>query len=148
MALRIRPAQLDDAPTLAALAGQLGYPTTPEEMTARLQALAGDDHHVVFVTVEADGQVVGWVHVYLCPLLIAGPEAEIGGLVVDQAHRSRGIGARLVREAGEWARVRDCAGLTVRANVVRERAHAFYRRLGFREVKVQRVFYRSLQEER
>ncbi|RME31505.1 MAG: GNAT family N-acetyltransferase, partial [Thermoflexia bacterium] len=114
MALRIRPAQLDDAPTLAALAGQLGYPTTPEEMTARLQALAGDDHHVVFVTVEADGQVVGWVHVYLCPLLIAGPEAEIGGLVVDQAHRSRGIGARLVREAGEWARVRDCAGLTVR----------------------------------
>jgi len=31
---------------------------------------------------------------------------------------------------------------------VRERAHAFYRRLGFREVKVQRVFYKSLQEER
>jgi len=65
MALRIRPAQPEDAPALAALAGQLGYPTTPEKMMARLQALAEDDHQAVFVAVEADGQVVGWVHVYL-----------------------------------------------------------------------------------
>nr|BAL56602.1 GCN5-related N-acetyltransferase [uncultured prokaryote] len=148
MAFRIRPAQPEDAPALAALAGQLGYPTAPEEMVARLQALAEDDRHAVFVAEEADGQVVGWIHVHFCLQVIADREAEIGGLVVDQAHRSRGIGARLVREAEEWARARGCAGLTVRANVVRERAHAFYRRLGFREVKVQRVFYRSLQEER
>ncbi len=145
MALRIRPAQPNDAPTLAALAGQLGYPTTPEEMTARLRALAGDDRHAVFVAVEADGQVVGWIHVYLCPLLIAGPEAEIGGLVVDQAHRSQGIGTRLVREAEGWAQAHACTALVVRANVVRERAHAFYRRLGFREIKIQRVFHKSLE---
>jgi len=117
-------------------------------MTARLQALAEDDRHAVFVAVEADGQVVGWIHVYLCLQVIADREAEIGGLVVDEMHRSRGVGARLVREAEDWARARSCGGMTVRTNVVRGRAHAFYRRLGFREVKVQRVFYKSLQEER
>jgi GNAT superfamily N-acetyltransferase len=148
MALQIRPAQPEDVPALAALAGQLGYPTTPEGMAARLQALAEDDRHAVFVAVEADGQVVGWIHVYLCLQVIADREAEIGGLVVDEMHRSRGVGARLVREAEDWARARGCGGMTVRTNVVRERAHAFYRRLGFREVKVQRVFYKSLQEER
>ncbi|MCS7283423.1 MAG: GNAT family N-acetyltransferase [Anaerolineae bacterium] len=148
MALRIRPAQPEDAPALAALAGQLGYPTTPEEMATRLQALAEDDRHAVFVAVEADDGIVGWIHVYLCPLVIADLGAEIGGLVVDEAHRSQGIGAWLVRVAEDWARARGCAGLTVRANVVRQRAHAFYRRLGFQEVKVQRVFYKSLQEER
>lgn len=147
MALRIRPAQPEDAPALAALAGQLGYPTTPEEAAARLQALAEDDHHAVFVAVEAEAKIVGWIHVYLCPLLIADLGAEIGGLVVDEAHRSRGIGAQLVQEAEKWARARGCEGLTVRANVVRQRAHAFYRRMGFREVKVQRVFSKSLQEE-
>jgi len=148
MASRIRPAQPEDAPVLAALAGQLGYPTAPEEMAARLKALAEDDRHAVFVAVEADGQVVGWIHVYLCPKVIADLEAEIGGLVVDETHRSRGVGAHLVRQAEDWARARGCGGLTVRTNVVRERAHAFYRRLGFREVKVQRVFHKSLQEER
>ena len=148
MALQIRPAQPEDAPALAALAGQLGYPTTPEEMAARLQALAEDDRHAVFVAVEADGQVVGWIHVYLCPQVITDREAQIGGLVVDETHRSRGVGTRLVQEAEDWARARGCGGLTVRTNVVREHAHAFYRRLGFREVKVQRVFHKSLQEER
>ncbi|MCX7855321.1 MAG: GNAT family N-acetyltransferase, partial [Anaerolineae bacterium] len=125
-----------------------GYPTPAKEMAARLQALAEDDRHAVFVAVEADDGIVGWIHVYLCPLVIADLGAEIGGLVVDEAHRSQGIGAWLVRVAEDWARARGCAGLTVRANVVRQRAHAFYRRLGFQEVKVQRVFYKSLQEER
>lgn len=147
MALRIRPAQHEDAPVIAALAGQLGYPTPPEKARARLKALAEDDRHAVFVAVEADGGVVGWIHVYLCPLVIADLEAEIGGLVVDQAHRSQGIGARLVHAAEDWARSRGCQGLTVRANVVRQRAHAFYQRLGFREVKLQRVFHKSLREE-
>ena len=148
MVLQIRPAQPEDAPALAALAGQLGYPTTPEGMAARLQALAEDDRHAVFVAVEADGDVVGWIHVYLCPLLLADREAQIGGLVVDEMHRSRGIGTHLVRQAEDWARAHGCEGMTVRTNVVRERAHEFYRRLGFREVKVQRVFHKSLQEER
>ncbi len=146
MVLRIRPVQLEDIPTLAALAGELGYPTTPEEMTARLQALAGDDRYALFVAAGENGRVVGWIHVYSCPQIIAGPGAEIGGLVVDKAYRSQGIGARLVRAAEDWARARGCEGLTVRTNVVRQRALAFYRRLGFREVKVQQVFYKSLQE--
>ncbi len=148
MSLRIRPVQPEDAPALAALAGQLGYPAAPEVVAARLQALTEDDYHAVFVAVGANSEVVGWIHVYLCLQVIADREAEIGGLVVDEAHRSQGIGARLVQAAEDWARAHGCQGLTVRANVVRERAHAFYRRWGFREVKVQRVFHKSLREEK
>lgn len=55
--------------------------------------------NAALVAVEADGGVVGWIHVYLCPSVIADLEAEIGGLVVDEAHRSQGIGAQWVQVA-------------------------------------------------
>jgi GNAT superfamily N-acetyltransferase len=57
-----------------------------------------------------------------------------------QAQRSGGVGAALVAAAEEWARVKSCARLRVRSNVVRERTHRFYERLGYRVVKSLKVF--------
>lgn len=87
---------------------------------------------------------MGWVHVFLSRLLESDPEAEIGGLVVDQHHRGLGIGQRLVEEAERWARRQRCRSVRLRSNVIRTRAHAFYERLGFKVVKSQKVFRKSL----
>ncbi len=140
----LREARLEDAPALAELAGQLGYPSSPEDVSRRLEEILEHGHGAVFVAEGEEGSVVGWIHVYYCPTLIADKEAEIGGLVVDEEHRSEGIGAALVMKAEEWARARGLRTILVRANVIRERAHRFYLRLGFTEVKTQKVFRKVL----
>lgn len=141
--IALRPAQLADASVLAALSGQLGYPSSAEEMQARLQAILGREEHAIFVA-EQGGRVVGWIHVFILRLVEANPEAEIGGLVVDEVCRGQGIGRGLVRLAEDWARARGCATIAVRSNVVRERTHRFYEGLGYARVKAQYTFRKPL----
>ena len=86
----------------------------------------------------------GWIQVSRTRAFEAAASAEIAGLVVDATARGRGIGAALVAAAEEWAAALGCLALRVRCNVVRERAHAFYRRERFREIKTQKVFERKI----
>ena len=143
MSASIRPAAHSDAPRLAALSTELGYPMTDSEAEARFADLSGHADHTLLVADE-DGRAVGWIQVSLTRVFEAPTSAEIAGLVVDAGERGRGIGAALVAAAEEWAAARGCRALRVRCNVVRERAHAFYRREGFREVKRQLVFERPI----
>lgn len=140
---RIRRARPGDAAQLATLCNQLGYPSSPEEVRRRLQRLRGPDH-AVYVAEDKDGTVVGWVHIFLRPLLEEDLAAEIGGLVVDEAHRGRGIGHRLLERAERWARRRGSRAVVVRSNVIRLEAHRFYEQCGYREVKTQRVFRKAI----
>ena len=133
----VRAAEARDVPALAALAGELGYPTSPDEMARRLTAL--DDRDAVFVA-DHDGACIAWIQVSVVEALESGKFAEIRGLVVAEAQRGAGAGAALVAAAEEWAREKGCAHVRVRSNVVRERTHRFYERLGYRVVKSQKVF--------
>lgn len=141
-AVSIRPAQPDDAEQIAVLAGQLGYPATAEQMRCRLAAAARDLQQAVFVA-EDDAALVGWVHVVRRDLLVSDGDAELAGLIVDEGRRGQGLGRRLVAHAEQWARQQGCLALRVRSNVVRDDAHAFYRRLGFVITKRQSVFRRG-----
>ena len=47
------------------------------------------------------------------------------------------------RLAEEWAARHGCPRVRVRSNVIRERTHRFYERLGYRAVKSQKVFDKS-----
>lgn len=142
--MKIRLARLSDAPTIAELAGQLGYPTSTEQALYRLQILLASNEDAIFVAEDDTARVIGWVHVHARPSLIDLPYAEIGGLVVDQSQRSAGVGRALVAEAETWTRGRGCASLWVRSNIIRERAHHFYEELGFRRLKSQHVFVKDL----
>jgi hypothetical protein len=51
----------DDAAALAALAEQLGYPTTPAQVAQRLAELDASAEHAVWVAEGAGGRVAGWV---------------------------------------------------------------------------------------
>ncbi len=138
----IRRATIEDAETLAGLAGELGYPTTPTQMRLRLEVTTRSSHHAVFVA-EQDS-VVGWIQVSVVMSLETGDSAEIRGLVVAEGHRSRGVGRLLVETAEAWARERGFGRIRVRSNVVRERTLQFYRRLGYQPAKRQEVFDKLL----
>jgi len=140
--VNIRTATAKDVAALASLACELGYPTTADEMSVRLAPLLNDADHAILMSVDDD--VLGWIHVCVVPSLETTPFAEIRGLVVTAAHRSRGIGARLVEAAEAWARDRALPRIRVRSNILRERTHAFYERLGYETTKAQKVFDKSL----
>ena len=132
-----------DAPELARLSSQLGYPMTPQEAAARLADLDGRPDHLLLVA-RSGGRAAGWLQVSRTRIFETPDSAEIAGLVVDEEQRGRGIGPRLLREAEEWARRSGCVALRVRSNVLRGRAHAFYVREGYGEIKQQKVFEKVL----
>ena len=155
--MHVRAMRAGDIEPVAALCGQLGYPSTPAEVAARFQALAARPANAVFVAEEdlsgsaatRGGRViVGWVHVQEVLTLESGPWADLGGLVVNQAAHGHGIGRRLVEAAEQWATERGYPEMRVRSNVVRADAHGFYRHLGYEIVKTQLNFRKPLQSAR
>jgi hypothetical protein len=50
----------------------------------------------------------------------------------------------LVERGEAWARQRGLAAIGVRSNIIRERAHIFYERLGYTVTKTQKVFRKTL----
>ena len=140
----IRPATETDAGPMAELTTQLGYPVDAATLGERLADVRTRTDDGVLVAVDADDRPIGWVHVARLALLEASDLACINGLVVDDDHRSRGVGASLVEAAERWARARGAAAIMVRSRSTRERAHRFYERLGYVEVKRSHVFEKPL----
>lgn len=121
-----RRAAASDAAAIAALLGQLGYPTPAEEVPARLVAM-DPSTNAVFLTTNSGDVPVGLVAVHSMSALHARePVAMIMALVVAPEGRGRGIGRELVRAAEEWARSRGCERLMVTSAEHRSDAHAFY----------------------
>ena len=141
---RLRPAAMADAPQLAELCGQLGYPSTAAEVEARLRAIPAGDEHAIFVAENSEGKLVGCIHVFLMHAVEIDTQAEILGLVVDGDCRSMGVGKSLLAGAEEWARERGVRIIGLRSNVIRERAHAFYEREGYTVLKKQKAFRKGL----
>lgn len=141
---RVRRVKAGDAELLAELAGQLGYPTSVKEMKGRLRDVLKDKDAACFVAENGSGRVVGWTHVSVTPLLEVERRAEVNGLIVDETVRSRGAGALLLQAAEKWAQGKKCRGMSVRSNVIRERAHGFYLRNAYEHYKTQKAFRKSL----
>jgi GNAT superfamily N-acetyltransferase len=133
-----------DAQAVAELCGQLGYPATPSEVLGRFQRLARREDARVFVAEDEDGGIAGWTHVYVEYLLESDNGAELGGLVVADGSRGRGVGRALLAAAEEWARERGCRYVRVRSKVERTAAHAFYEHVGYVQFKTQKNFRKPL----
>ena len=142
--VKIRRARQADAARIAELSGQLGYPTNGKAMAERLKQALREKNGACLVAETKENGVVGWVHVSVTPLLEVERRAEVNGLVVDERVRSRGAGWSLLQAAEEWARKKRCKGMSVRSNVLRERAHGFYLRHGYDHYKTQKAFRKEL----
>ena len=129
MPLTIRDARLEDSASIAALLGQLGYPTHAEAVAARVERLVAAADRLVVA--EVDGEVVGLADVHVSPSLEHDrPAAKLAALVVDERHRGAGIGRALVAAMEAEARARGCAVLFLTTAERRADAHAFYERVG------------------
>jgi len=129
----IRDARQEDAPAVARVVDQLGYPTSAEAGAARLRRLAESPADRVFVA-ELDGEIVGAASVHVSLTIeYDEPAAKLSAIVVDEGHRRRRVGEALVAAVEEEAARQGCCLVFMTTAERRADAHAFYRRLGYEE---------------
>jgi len=133
----IRKAVLSDAPDLATLTEQLGYPADIEGTKTILEDLLRKQEYAVFVGI-IDNKTVGWIQLHQVISMETGVYVEIIGLVVDEEYR--GLGRLLLHSASDWSRSVDCYRLRVRCNIIRTESYKFYQNSGFILKKEQKVF--------
>jgi GNAT superfamily N-acetyltransferase len=125
----IRDATAADAADVAALLGELGYPTTAGEAAERLRRPGAR-----VVVAESAGRVVGLAALAVgSQLHHAAPVARITALVVSETARGHGAGRRLMARAEELARDAGCDDIELTSGIrpEREAAHRFYEALGY-----------------
>lgn len=142
--MRIRIASIEDAPGIASLSSQLGYPAEPDEVAGFQTSILQHNDHCIFVSQDEDGTINGWLHIFLSWRLFLPPFVELGGIVVDEACRESGIGHALLARAEEWTIQSGCTIVRIRSDIRRVSAHKFYERMGYTVSKSQQVFEKSL----
>jgi GNAT superfamily N-acetyltransferase len=140
----VRPPEPRDYDKIADLAEQLGYPSTKEQVRARLDEMANSGQYALYVAELPSGKIAGWIGLYIFRSVEQDSCAGISGLIVDQQVRSRTIGQLLLAAAEGWARRQGCGAISVHSNVTRERAHRFYTRNGYEHVKTQKFLRKIL----
>jgi GNAT superfamily N-acetyltransferase len=131
----IRRAVPSDSPALARLIGQLGYEVTSDEVAGRLGGMEADGRAVLVA--ESGGRVVGCLSTSVMRVIHRpAPIGRISMMVVEEGLRGRGIGAMLVAAAEAHLLQQGCQLVEVTSNLARERAHAFYERLGYEKTSV------------
>lgn len=139
MSFICRPALLSDQHEIARLSAQWGYIASLEEIASGLSSIFQHPDHKVII-LQQGGKTMGWIHGIYSLRIASDPFVEIAGLVVDAQHRKMGMGKSLIEEILQWAKSKNCSHIRVRCQVMRKEANIFYSRLGFQEVKQQKVY--------
>src|SRR5688572_15236537 len=117
-----------DAPRISDLLGQLGWSVPPVAIAAELSASPATE----VVVAESDGVVVGLIAVTTRrQFQRAGNLITIDTLVVDEQHRSAGVGEQLVGVAVAAAERSKAQAIELVSDLRRVDARRFYERLGF-----------------
>ncbi|MCC6002773.1 MAG: GNAT family N-acetyltransferase [Thermofilum sp.] len=85
------------------------------------------------LSLKVDGEEVAHCYIYLVKNdLHDKPYALLEDVYVEEAHRGKGIGRRLVLEAIELAKRQNCYKMIATSRFGREALHEWYEKLGFR----------------
>jgi GNAT superfamily N-acetyltransferase len=128
--VRTRNATPADAPSIAALLGQLGYPSDEGEIPRRMASVMAHGGTVVLAVDESEvplGLIALTRH---WGLHSSGPIAYIMALVIAEGARGMGVGKTLVDYAKRWGIDNACDRITVTSAEHRDGAHAFYPAVG------------------
>jgi N-acetylglutamate synthase-like GNAT family acetyltransferase len=129
--VEVREATLADAPALAPLLGELGYPVAPDELVPRMRRMLARDDEKILIA-ERHGAALGLLALHVFPALAYDADlALIMALVVTGDARGLGVGRRLIDRATTLAKSLGARRLMVTTHIRRADAHAFYERLGF-----------------
>lgn len=119
----IRPARPDDIPAIAAN-DRASFDTVWQHSSASLAHILKSVSH--FVVAEIDGRVVG--HAFSD---IYGGHGHLIRLVVNPAHRRRGIGEQLLRESLLYQNALGAYPFTLNTQIDNASSQALYRRYGY-----------------
>jgi GrpB-like predicted nucleotidyltransferase (UPF0157 family)/GNAT superfamily N-acetyltransferase len=129
----IRPALASDVSAIAALLGDLGYPTELEDAGAQLARLLDRDDVGVLVY-DDSGEPIGLIAYHVFDLIYRSrPQCRITALVVRGDHRRRGIARALLEAVEALARERGCFRVELTTRVDRPDAMGFYAACGFED---------------
>jgi GNAT superfamily N-acetyltransferase len=140
-ATAVRQATAADAPIIADLAAELGYQVGVDAVQQRLAALPTT--HIVLVA-TGRGRVVGWLHAFHGLSVLHGERVEIAGLAVAGDHQGHGVGTALITQLERWALARGVPTIRLLSGSERTAAHQFYRHRGYRHLKTEQAFTKSL----
>lgn len=143
--MKIRVADVADIDALVELNRQIGeihydkaphifMPPSPEEKAFLLSALESSERH--FWVAEQEGRVIGFINAVITinesiPFIVKTPVCRIGTIVVDEDHRSSGVGKALMDACKEWAIGEGTTSIRLEVMAFNEEAKAFYEQLGY-----------------
>jgi GNAT superfamily N-acetyltransferase len=143
MEIQIRPAVTDDCSGITTMTNLLGYPSSEDKVCQILEMVIKHPDHQIFVA-HAENQVAGYIHLVCTIRMGSEPFVEIAALFVHEAFQSKGIGSALIKEAVNWTLAKDHQIIRIRSNIIRKKAHKFFIRNGFENLKTQEVFLKKL----
>jgi len=94
----IREARPQDYARIAELAGQLGYPSSTDEIAKRFDGMLRSEEHAVFVAQLASGDIAGWVAVFIYLVVESDARAEINRVAQARLEMNR-AGVKTAAEA-------------------------------------------------
>lgn len=127
----IRKAVPEDINIVHRLISDLEECEFPEsEFRQIFDEILNSSHHCILLY-ENSTEVIGLLHLRLeNQLHHCGKTAEIMELIIQEGHRSEGIGGSLIKAAFEYAVKQDCVIFEVTSNRKRTDAHRFYQKNG------------------
>jgi GNAT superfamily N-acetyltransferase len=137
MQLDIRIATVADLSTLNNLYAEMdGESELPPETVETLfeQIRAIPDYRIYIA--ESEGEVVGTFSLLTVPTFMHRgfhKFAVLDAVTVTPYSRGRGFGREMMKEAIALAAAAGCYKVTLSSNLKRDRAHGFYRSLGFEQ---------------
>jgi glucosamine-phosphate N-acetyltransferase len=129
----LRPCRRDDFDGVLALLRQL-WPDKPLDPAA-LRAIFGQtlsSGNPVYLCAAENGTIVGFGSLTVrSSLWQEGNLGHVDELVVDAAHRGRGIGTQLLEGLVALAKAKGCRRIELDSAFHRDEAHRFYEKRGF-----------------
>lgn len=133
MTIVIRAVSMADKDRIGALLAAMDYPDTAGLLEATLLQQMRHPDALTLVAAQ-DQYVCGFISLhFMAQLAVKGDVCFINYFSVDPACRSMGIGALLLQQAEQAARLRGCYSIELSSNMRRSRAHQFYLKQGYME---------------
>ncbi|MBJ8342678.1 GNAT family N-acetyltransferase [Antrihabitans sp. YC3-6] len=140
---RLERASRDDVEAIAALLSddQFGRDRECVELEryeAAYDVVARDNSNYLGVVRDGSDRIVATMQLTVIPGLSRGGSIrlQVEGLRVAEAERSKGLGTAILEWAHDYGRARGAQLAQVTTDEARERARAFYTRLGYRSAHV------------
>lgn len=138
----IRPGRFADVAEEAALHRDVDWCYDERHTLAEYHDDAYEPSSVIIA--EQDGRVVGKLELFIAAKSTYGHFALIRRFVVAPELRGQGVGRQLLDAAAARAREASCAFLELTVDITNPAAHAFYKRDGFVEDRVEVIMRKPL----